>query len=708
MANTTWTHYIDNLLLDSAIPLASGAPSSDIIIVEIDERSLNAIGEWPWDRSIHAELITKIAASKPKVIAYDVLFIEPKDEHADRKLALAVADSGKVVLPLQYQIPGSDGRDIDLYRPFEPLTNLAARVGHVGLQFDPDGIVRRAEIKSAGSSLPYKHLMEAASEVAQIYNISSPATEDGKVLLPLLRRHSYQTVPAVSVLQGELPPQFLKNRLVLVGATAQGMGDNFPVSAAVGSAMPGIEIQANLLNGLMSGRFMREAAAPWSLAVAIGAIFALMLGFWHLSPRSNLVISLLMLLLLAAGSWFGAVVGRLWISPGPALMATLLVYPLWGWRRLSALNDFVEHEANRLSSVSDVPRGAKTYGLDAIATRAARLRLVLGELTNRQNFVEGVVGAAPDAIFVIDETGKILLANNAARTVLSENLEQQFLNELLGLSVTEELQPGTEWQSPAKRVYILGRAELTATNGTSLSKIISLSDITAIRAAETERKEMLEFLSHDMRAPQAAILSLTHTPSGSAMPIEDLLRRIKTHAEKTLKLADDFVQLARLSVVKPDLAEFEMVDLMREAADDNFTFAQSKNIKVIVHDDDSAHYVLVDGSAILRAIGNLINNAIKYSPAGATVDCYITRKPGDAADADMVICEVKDQGPGIPEIRLRNLFDRFGHHDAQATISAGLGLSFVKSAVEQSRGTVECQSSAEQGTTFRLAFAAVS
>ena len=81
---------------------------AEIIIVAIDEPSLQAIGAWPWPRDRHAEALDRIAAARPRAIVYDLLFTEPRPE--DPALAAALGRAGKVALPLQFAVPGS-------YRP---------------------------------------------------------------------------------------------------------------------------------------------------------------------------------------------------------------------------------------------------------------------------------------------------------------------------------------------------------------------------------------------------------------------------------------------------------------------------------------------------------------------------------------------------------------------------------------------------------------
>lgn len=702
------TDRFDNLLLDQAIPHAAPPPSDRILIVEIDERSLAEIGSWPWKRSIHAQLIEKISKGRPLAIGYDILFVEASEVAEDAQLAGAVSSSGKVILPFQYQIPGANGRAIDKYMPIDPLPSVAAGVGHVGLRFDPDGLVRRVELKGTDDEFPFYHLMEVTQSFVKSRDVTSVSPPSGAALIPLQPRSSYRTVPASSILNDQISPDFINDKIVLVGASAQGMADIFPVANSVGSIMPGIEIQANLLNGLLANQLVKEANGTATQLASFAAIGILMLAFWRLSPRSNLILSIGLLVAILSASALLVVFARYWVAPGPALLGILLLYPLWGWRRLAALNDFVAHETNRLGAFqpSSIQPSA---GLDAVARQAERLRSVIGELTDRQEFIAGVIAAAPDAMCVTDAEERVILANEAAQSLFGEPPVGKSLPELLAFQGRFLNNDMNEWTSKSGTTALITKSATTSgKGGETLGSIYGLADITQIREAERERKEMLEFLSHDMRSPQAAIVSLVDGGQRADTESEDVLPRIRKHAVRTLKLTDDFVQLARLESVELRLDDYDLVELLREAIDANFEASRTRAIRVAREDDGECHYIAVDGALVVRALSNLINNAIKYAPEGSIIRCRLwsARQP-DGLD-ERVFCEISDQGPGLPLQRRADPFGRFGYRDEAQAIGSGLGLAFVKRAVERNGGMIECHSSETEGTRFVINFAELS
>lgn len=109
-----------------------------------------------------------------------------------------------------------------------------------------------------------------------------------------------------------------------------------------------------------------------------------------------------------------------------------------------------------------------------------------------------------------------------------------------------------------------------------------------------------------------------------------------------------------------------------------------------------------DYALLVRALGNLIENAVKYSPDGGTVACRIGVDQVTGESPGAMIYTIADNGPGIPPERMADLFKRFGANDRSMSLSAGLGLAFVKKAVDLLGGTINCSSSCT-GTTFRIA-----
>ena len=129
-----------------------------------------------------------------------------------------------------------------------------------------------------------------------------------------------------------------------------------------------------------------------------------------------------------------------------------------------------------------------------------------------------------------------------------------------------------------------------------------LADITELANAAQEPEDVLQLLSHDMRAPQAAILALL-----DGEPQSESKKRIEKHARRTLALADNFVGLARIKSNEFSGEEILLSDLVIEANDSLWPLAQARNIKSIVEDESEGKFILGEPSSLHRSFVNLID-----------------------------------------------------------------------------------------------------
>ena len=694
---SSFGHRVDNLIYDQISAVAAPAPSPDIILVEIDDRSLAQLGAWPWPRTTHARLIDALSEAKPKAIGYDVLFTEPTDSANDESLARAITRSGLVILPIYVRTPGSNGRDSDIVPPIPAIALAAAATGHVNVIFDEDAVVRRLEPQLISEGQRLRHFTLAT--FAQAYGIqkTTMAVDRASVLIPYQPVGAYQRISFASVLNREVPPDFFRDKIVLVGATALGMRDSFAVPGPVGGVMSGVELQANMLSGLIAGRFVDEALYGAKLIVSLVPALLLLLSFWFFRPTSNFIMSLgafaITLILSLASLAFGA----LWLPPSGALLGVAMAYPLWSWRRLAALSAFVDQETRGLRARSDVadPPVRGVMGLDSIAQSAIQLKSVIGQIEGMKDFMTGVIAGAPDALCVLDKDGLVILANDAAQNLFPVDAVGRTDRDVMATLFPATPDVEGEIELRDGRVLLVGRVGLNHGAPSEAGAIWRLADVSSLRAASREREEMLEFLSHDMRSPQASIITLVRQAKADG-PTSDMLSRISDHAHLTLKLADDFVQLARLSMVELHPEDCDLTALMNEAIDRCYAQAQEKKVTLIRPADDDEVLLIADPWPIMRALTNLIDNAIKYSPPFTSVTCTV--------GTDTVpFCSIADEGPGMPEERAGHIFARFGPASGGVSLSSGLGLAFVQKTMDR-HGGVAIYTDRAPGSQFTLRF----
>lgn len=219
------------------------------------------------------------------------------------------------------------------------------------------------------------------------------------------------------------------------------------------------------------------------------------------------------------------------------------------------------------------------------------------------------------------------------------------------------------------------------------------------REIRKSREDTMRFISHDIRSPLASIITLTDGV-GDAPGGHPRLGQIGRYARTALQLADDFFQLAKAEALDPrGFREVDIVSVAQDAADDVWPVADRRRISVSVDAAQEEALVSGDPMQLLRALVNLLDNAVKFSPDGAHVGVSL----GTAGD--WVEVAVVDRGCGIAEENLGRLFTRYGRITRPGQPSppgVGLGLLIVKTIVERHGGSVAVRSTPGEGSTFTV------
>ncbi|MBD8190945.1 CHASE2 domain-containing protein [Pseudomonas fluorescens] len=705
---------LNNPLYDSLRRLTPLPVDPRILLVTIDDASLKKLGQWPWPRSLHADLIDRLSAAQPTAILFDVIFSDPADPAADKRLADAVCSAGNVLLPLARDDSASDSQPRG---ELQPLLKCAKGIGHINVEADSDGVVRRLYLREGPPDATAPQLAWLAftmsGQPSEMPGEPRDSNSQGwhqehAVRIPYIDPDSrFPSVSYVSVLRGEVPPEQLRNRLILVGAPGSGMGDRFvtPLSPMMGTTA-GVEIQANVLNGLLQGRSVVDLP-QWLSAVMATSWVALLLGLLLYRPRYALWMTLGCMFTALLGSFALLRMGYWW-SPAACLIGLLLSYLIWNWRRLSVILAYFGWELARLDNEPKVlpeRRRAPASKGDVLQGRIFALEQAVSRTRDTRRFMADGLECLPVATLITDTQGNILLANRIARDVFGNDLvNQNLLDQLVDLGyppLHNGVRPAlsalelVEFRDIHQRSLRMELAPLLPAEGdVALGWLLSLTDLSKERQAQQHRETMLRFLSHDLRAPHSAILALLDVHSAES----PVFAQIEQQVRRALSLTESFVQLAKAEADGYHFQPTLFAMLVMDAFDQVALIAQLKGIH-LVHDLDEADEGMVsaDQSLLTRALFNVLENAIKYSPSGTTVRLRHSSTQG------WLECRISDQGPGIAAEDLPELFSQYKRFDsAQGSDGLGLGLTMVKAVVERHGGHIECESSVGKGTTFSL------
>ncbi len=223
-----------------------------------------------------------------------------------------------------------------------------------------------------------------------------------------------------------------------------------------------------------------------------------------------------------------------------------------------------------------------------------------------------------------------------------------------------------------------------------------------IEANDTERRDLVANISHDIRTPLAAIRGYTETllEKGAAVGPEERRRYLETtlgSIDAVSSLVDDLFELSRLEAPDHSLTveEFSLAELCQDVVMQLSSLAGQKGVTLVLAEPDNLVHVHGDIKMIERVLSNLIDNAIRYAPQGTAVDVQIDRVPGFAG------VSVGDGGPGIAPEHLHRVFDRFYTGDpSRSARRSGLGLAIARRIVELHGGSISVESEPAVRTVF--------
>jgi adenylate cyclase len=327
----------------------SQATERRVVVVDIDEKSTQALGPWPWPRERVASLLTGLNAYGVNLKVVDVLFDGAQDPVQDQKLAQALQAGSPTVISQLFalnpqtkiksgHLTGALGACASSNTQVQSLINSANNplgitgygfmgpeamfayssggIGHITPMVDADGSIRRvpAVVCFEGQAYPALAVAGLAAATgaqpvwlnpqAGLFSKGSAQLIDvGGLQLPLdaqgqlrvsyqMPREGFVAVSAVDVLQGKVPPQMLKGAWVLVGSTAFGGGDAVPTPQ--GGAVGGVEVHAQLMSAALDGRtpFVPAWAPLWPFATGLVAILVLVFSLRVAGPKAAVVIPL--------------------------------------------------------------------------------------------------------------------------------------------------------------------------------------------------------------------------------------------------------------------------------------------------------------------------------------------------------------------------------------------------------------------------------
>ena len=345
-------------------------------------------------------------------------------------------------------------------------------------------------------------------------------------------------------------------------------------------------------------------------------------------------------------------------------------------------------------------------------------------LLRAQRTSQATIDSFPDPVLVVDEEGHVEMANPAAIRLLGvappdgdkvpaarwhppEALRQPLEQALRGQRdyLPEGFHQAVQMGSDGREQSFLPRI-LTIRDpyGNTLGAAVLLQDVTRFRLLDQVKNDLVATVSHELKTPLTSLrldLHLLLEESVGAVNAKqtELLLDARENAERLLAIVNNLLNLARLEQKREllDLRPESPADLLQHAADAIAPRAEDKGVSVRVEAPPDLPPVLADAQRLGYALGNLLDNAVTYTPPGG----HITLAPVDSGD--QVIITITDTGIGIPPEYLPRVFERFFRVPGQSTgAGTGLGLAIVREIVTAHEGTITCNSMPGVGTAFTM------
>jgi two-component system phosphate regulon sensor histidine kinase PhoR len=323
---------------------------------------------------------------------------------------------------------------------------------------------------------------------------------------------------------------------------------------------------------------------------------------------------------------------------------------------------------------------------------------------------QAMIRETPNGMVMVDGAGRVRTVNPALRRllpVIGEPVGALAVDAIPVPELLDALDEAARTRTISERSRTVGARDLLLrghplADGVGCMGIVL--DVTSLRLAERARRDFVANVSHELRTPVTAIVGYAETllEDRAALPpwSVPMLEAMERNAGRLLLLVEDVLQLSKIEARGTELPlEREAILPILTAAIDGFR-ARARERGVTVEEDvPAALMARVNAEALEHAVGNLVDNAIKYSGSGGRVS---VRAVGEGS---RVRIEVADDGPGIAEEHQARIFERFYRGDparSKAVPGTGLGLSLVKHLCLAMQAEVRFESAPRAGSRFWL------
>lgn len=368
-------------------------------------------------------------------------------------------------------------------------------------------------------------------------------------------------------------------------------------------------------------------------------------------------------------------------------------------------------------------RKVKVYGVDEIGELADSFNTLTKRVQEAQAMTEGerrklssVLAYMTDGVIATDRRGKVILINTPAEKML--RVKHESAN---GRSIIDVLDIGDSYQfedlmevdgsltmdrSTLDKPYIL-RANFSVIQretGFNNGVIAVLHDITDQEKVDQERRDFVSNVSHELRTPLTSMHSYLEALSDGAWEDKEIAPRFlevtQNETERMIRLVNDLLKLSKMDGGREHLEKsfVNFTDFFNHIID-RFEMMKKETIMFKRHIPKEPVIIEIDEDKVMQVLDNIISNANKYSPDGGRISFYLKKFE------DEIEISIADEGLGVPEEDLANVFDRFFRVDkarSREMGGTGLGLAIAREVIEAHGGRIWAERNKSKGTVIKF------
>ncbi len=316
-------------------------------------------------------------------------------------------------------------------------------------------------------------------------------------------------------------------------------------------------------------------------------------------------------------------------------------------------------------------------------------------------WLSDLLAALPCAALLSDAEGQVRLANDQARCWLESAAHPlaypSAVRDLIRRVADSGISEGIEIPVPGKDRPLWAEASGLGRGGDIL---VLIRDERAVRASDQVYRRLVQTVSHELRTPLTAIIGHADILASCSFAEEALWHRsrqfISREAERLARLVEDLLVLARLDRQAPLLTPVNLRAIVEEALSALWHSAETREVSLALRASEGLPRVRADADRLQRVFTNLLDNAVKYTPAGGQVTVELAPRSG------CVHAAVADTGMGVPPNDLPHIFEPLfrGDRAAQTEPGSGLGLVIVRTILAQHGIEIDVKSAPGEGTVF--------